>query len=347
MRATNQPLKADNKLCYQRDIEIRQRIHRQKLATMRPTSKSNSRGALDNTMPQRHRHLELKLKKRQLDDENYTKIERENRILMEKMYSIMKSSKSTRSMEFKPGMRINSNQGPMVDCFLSQKSLYPGQAVPLDSLNRDSRRRDYMRIMEENMSILKRIQDRKPNYQRTEWSKDRDNVDGYLKNIKVDSTTGYLSGTASLYGSSSLRSVSRGSSRGGRSIKLEPIAGGEVMEGPRSDPFQLESPTNGMMGDDGALYSKGKRIGAGHYHVQFYCDDGTNLRVRGTQVGAEEPGRALEWNFSDLQLVETYGVSTPWAGQDTTWFNSLLAQLKEEEANVIFTGGELDDEGLE
>ena len=56
----------------------------------RPTSKSNSKASLDNNRPQRHRHLELKLKKRQLDDEQYTKIERENRILMEKMYAIMK-----------------------------------------------------------------------------------------------------------------------------------------------------------------------------------------------------------------------------------------------------------------
>jgi len=193
------------------------------------------------------------------------------------------------------------------------------------------------------MSILKRIQDRKPNYQRTEWSKDRDDVDGYLKNIKVDSTTGYLSGQASLYGSRSMRSVSRSSSRGGRSVQLEPIAGGQVMEGPRSDPFNLDS----FEGDGSALYSKGKRIGAGHYHVQFYCDDGTNLRVRGTQVGAEQPGRALEWNFGDDQLREIYGQSIDLHQQDASWFNSLLAQLKEEEASVVFTGGELDDEGLE
>lgn len=225
-------LKADNKLCYARDVEQRQRIHRQKLATMRPTSKSNSKASLDNNRPQRHRHLELKLKKRQLDDEQYTKIERENRILMEKMYAIMKAQKDPGSMEFRPGMRINKSQGPMVDCFLSESSVFPGQAVRLDSLNRESRRRDYMKIMEENMSILKRIQERKPNYQRSKWEKERGAVEGYLKNIRNDATTGYLSRSGSgklpyspMSSSSSLSRSSVSSSRK-RLHRLPPMEDG-------------------------------------------------------------------------------------------------------------------------
>lgn len=230
-------LKSDNKLCYARDVEYRQRIHRQKLATMRPTSKSNSKSALDNNAPQRHRHLELKLKKRQLDDEQYTKIERENRILMEKMYSIMKSTKDSSSMEFRPGLRINKSQGPMVDCYLSQSSVFPGQAVRLDSLNRESRRRDYMRIMEENMSILKRIQDRKPNYARSKWEKERGAVEGYLKNIKNDATTGYLSRSQSklpmspLSASSSRSSVSSSRKRL-HGTRLTPLEKREVRTAP-------------------------------------------------------------------------------------------------------------------
>ena len=121
-------LKAVNKLCYQRDVDNRQRIHKNKLATMRPTSKSNSKSALDNNRPMRQRHLELNLKQRQMDDEQYTKIEHENRILMEKMYGIMKTKKDPRSIEFSPGLRIDSNQGPMADCYLSKRSNYPGRS---------------------------------------------------------------------------------------------------------------------------------------------------------------------------------------------------------------------------
>jgi hypothetical protein len=151
-----------------------------------------------------------------MEDEQYTKIERENRILMEKMYSIMKAQQSPKSMEFMPGMRLNKSQGPMVDCFLSETSVFPGQAVRLDSLNRESRRRDYMKIMEENMSILKRIQERKPNYQRSKWDRERVNVEGYLKNIKNDATTGYLSRTGS--GSLRLPYSPNSSTRSDRSI---------------------------------------------------------------------------------------------------------------------------------
>ena len=219
-------LKAVNKLCYQRDVDNRQRIHKNKLATMRPTSKSNSKSALDNNRPMRQRHLELNLKQRQMDDEQYTKIEHENRILMEKMYGIMKTKKDPRSIEFSPGLRIDSNQGPMVDCYLSKRSNYPGQSVKLNSLNTDSRRRDYMRIMEENMSILKRIQDRKPNYVRKQWTEERSKVEGYLKNIANDATTGYLSRSSRMDYSMEYD---------GSRVKL-PSIGSPSSDGPRSAP---------------------------------------------------------------------------------------------------------------
>ena len=167
-------------------------------------------------------------------------------------------------------------------------------------------------------------------------------MEGYLRNIKVDATTGYLSSsTPSLYGSRA--SLSRSSSRG-RNVRLEPLDGGmQVAEGPSE--YEQQAIPAAVEADGSALYAKGLRIGVGHYHVQFFCDDGTNLRVRGTQVGAEQPGRALEWNFSDEQLQAIYGRSTPWTGQDAAWFNKLLSLLQEDEATVTFTNE--DKEGLE
>ena len=193
-------LVAGNKLCYARDVENRQRQHRFKMATMRPTSRSNARKNLDNNRPPRQLHLEMGLKKRQLENEQYDRIERDNRLLMEKMYHIMKvkgSGEGERStVEFAPGVRLNSHQGPMVDCFLSERSMYPGKAVKLDSLNRDSRRRQYVRVMEENMAILKRIQMRKPNYERREWARDREQTEEYLRMIQKGRayrrTTGWM-----------------------------------------------------------------------------------------------------------------------------------------------------------
>jgi hypothetical protein len=186
-------LKQDNRLCYNRDVRRRQQIHKEKLLNMKSTNHSNAKFAMDNAAPVRYRHLELNLKRQQLNAERYGEIERENHLLMSKMYAIMKQKSSDDgTMEFRPGMRLNSNQGPMVDCYLSPKSLYPGHAVKHDSLNRESRRREYVKIMHENMSILRRIQERKPVYQRKQWSKERENIDGYLRNIKADNTSGYL-----------------------------------------------------------------------------------------------------------------------------------------------------------
>ncbi len=100
----------DNKLCYQREVERNQLIHRNKLETMKSTAKSNSCHQMDNNRPKRHKHLEQNAKRRQLEDEHYAKIEHENRILIEKMYCIMNAKSDPNAMEFQPGLRLNSNQ---------------------------------------------------------------------------------------------------------------------------------------------------------------------------------------------------------------------------------------------
>ena len=186
-------LKCGNKLCMQRDVENRQRIHRHKMANMRPTSRSNARKNLDNNRPQRQLHLEMALKKRQLANDRFDVIERDNRLLMEKMYHILRKPDKGETREFAPGVRINHNQGPVVDCFMSRRSIMPGAAVQLDSLNRGRRRKAYMQVAAENLSILKRIESRKPNYQRSAWRRQRNETENYLRLIRNDRTSGYLS----------------------------------------------------------------------------------------------------------------------------------------------------------
>ena len=164
-------LSYDNKLCYQRDIIRRHRIHQKKLQEMKPTSKTNCKHRLDNGTPSHHNHLRKNLKKKQMDQEVNLKIQHENKILMDKMCAIMRSDGNSANIEFNPGLRLNGNQGPVVDCYLSNSSLYTGNAVDKGSMNFEFRKRESERIMRENYQILKRIKERKPVYNKRVWEK--------------------------------------------------------------------------------------------------------------------------------------------------------------------------------
>lgn len=88
------------------------------------------------------------------------------------------------------GVRLSKGQVPMIDNHIQTESSYHGGAVSKASLNSEWRKREYNRIVKENMSILKRIECRKPVYSRSKWARDRKVVEGYLRNIKNDGTTG-------------------------------------------------------------------------------------------------------------------------------------------------------------
>lgn len=53
----------------------------------------------------------------------------------------------------------------------------------IHSLNRESRKKELMRITRENQSILKRIQRKQPFYNRLDWERDRVQNEKYLQNI--------------------------------------------------------------------------------------------------------------------------------------------------------------------
>lgn len=74
-----------NKLCYQREVDKNKRIHAQRLKNMKATNRTNSASLMDNRPPRRFKHLQLNLKKRQLEEERYFRIERENKLLMQKV----------------------------------------------------------------------------------------------------------------------------------------------------------------------------------------------------------------------------------------------------------------------
>jgi len=168
-----------NRLCHQREIQRQRRIHREKLQHMKPTSKTHSRCGLDNSEPTRYQHLQLRLKKHQMETELKNKIQHENCLLISKMYSIMKSERPTDdAVEFRPGIRLSKDHQPVVDCYNSNQTVDPKRAG-----NIEARRRNFTRVMNENVDILKRIQARKPTYSVGAWEEDRSKTERYLSNI--------------------------------------------------------------------------------------------------------------------------------------------------------------------
>lgn len=68
---------ANNKLLKKRWDQYRYCIHRRKV--------TQAKGVIDNKPPETYMHLHLKLKKLQMEEERLATVERDNRILLEKM----------------------------------------------------------------------------------------------------------------------------------------------------------------------------------------------------------------------------------------------------------------------
>merc|ERR1719494_705902 len=107
---------------------------------------------LDNHAPQTYMHLHLKLKKMQVEEERLATVERDNRILLEKMSHIMRTK----------GRVDNRND------------------YAHKSLNKTKRQRELLRITHENQAILKRITSKEPHYNQGQWEEDWEKNQGYM-----------------------------------------------------------------------------------------------------------------------------------------------------------------------
>jgi len=121
--------------------------HRQKVKEAQPM--------VDTKAPKTYVHLHLKLKKLQLEEERLATIERDNRILLEKMSIIMRTK----------GRVDNRN------------------AYDYKSLNREKRQRELLRVTKENQEILKRIMAREPEYNHLKWQQEWDENEQFMDNI--------------------------------------------------------------------------------------------------------------------------------------------------------------------
>lgn len=98
-------------------------------------------------------------------EERYTEIERENRILLEKMTNILQNQKGAHV----GGLPAIQSQMQGTSVF-SQSNMTLGQ--PKKSLNREARKRELLKITVENQQILKRLQDKQPSYNVNRWAKE-------------------------------------------------------------------------------------------------------------------------------------------------------------------------------
>ncbi|XP_038058968.1 sperm axonemal maintenance protein CFAP97D1-like [Patiria miniata] len=148
MHRAYQPITpANNKLLKKRWDDRRFDRHRQKVRS--------AQAVIDNKPPQTYMHLHLKLKKLQVEEERLAIIERDNRILLEKMCYIMR----TRGR---------------VDCENDYEQ---------KSLNRTKRQREILRVTHENQAILRRILSKEANYSHQQWEHEWALNKQYMANI--------------------------------------------------------------------------------------------------------------------------------------------------------------------
>jgi len=126
-----------NRLVTKRHREQERKLHKFKLAS--------AKSCTDTTVPSVYGfgHLRVNMKKEQLLEERYSEIDRTNQILLQKMTEILRQPSL-------PPINNRSPRGPV-------------------SLNKDSRRRELVRITNENMKMLHRIQEAQPVYSHVAW----------------------------------------------------------------------------------------------------------------------------------------------------------------------------------
>lgn len=115
------------------------------------------RPQVDTTIPRTTQldHVRNNLKGEQLLEDRYREIDKENRILLQKMSDVMRQQT--------PGQTPRAKSGP-------------------PSMNRDARKTELMRITQDNFAILKRIQQAQPVYNHIAWEDAYRKNFGYLKN---------------------------------------------------------------------------------------------------------------------------------------------------------------------
>jgi E3 ubiquitin-protein ligase TRIP12 len=136
-----------NKICHRKEQEREDARMRQRIIHARP--------GIDMKPPAtcQLQHLRVNLKREQLLEDRYLEIDRENRILLQKMSDVMR----------KPAFEIRP----------------PAQGR---SITKDRRKLDLIRITQENQALLRRIQTTQPVYRNLQWEEAYRRNELYLRN---------------------------------------------------------------------------------------------------------------------------------------------------------------------
>lgn len=241
----NRRIGYDNRLCYEREILRKQKIHRERLKEMKSTSKSNARKDFDNTSPPNYDHLKRNEKKKQMYKQELDRIAKANELLTSRMQSIFEAKPTSTDMEFIPGVRIGSSQNPVIDNYLSSLTPSRGCAVIKPSLNLEYRTRERERVLNQNFVILERINKTKPYYDTSIWENERKDMEGLIKYMRQDGTIGHLPPKPSTAPEKTKRRrvVSK-------KVHLKPIFTASSLKGVDYQVFELQT-TSGSSNQDG------------------------------------------------------------------------------------------------
>ena len=147
MPTSTQHMKVANKATALRELQRSHRQHIKKLENMKP--------GIDMKPPQTYPHVRENAKRAQMEAERNSSIERENKILLGKMYSIMNAE---------PAYKMDNK-------------------VSVTSLNMTVRKQEYDRIARENQAIMQRILQRESEFNTAKLNLEWKETQRYLRNI--------------------------------------------------------------------------------------------------------------------------------------------------------------------
>ncbi|KAJ3053440.1 hypothetical protein HK097_004254 [Rhizophlyctis rosea] len=151
-----------NKLLSRRWEEHAKNLHLRKL--------KEARASVDNKVPRRYPHLEMRLKRLQIEEERLYEIERSNHILLDRIaFQLVNASQVSDLEQARRIAHVEDELG--------------GHWNAAGTLNGPKRRKDWEKIQNENMTILQRIEDKAPYYDRRKWLEERHKSLSYLANI--------------------------------------------------------------------------------------------------------------------------------------------------------------------
>jgi E3 ubiquitin-protein ligase TRIP12 len=214
-------------------------MHKQRLRSMKPT--------VDTAPPRAAEfdHLRNNLKREQLLEERYFEIDRENKILLQKMSDIMRHTSYGNE---------RAQSGP-------------------PSLNRDLRKQELMRITQENQAILKRIQKAQPIYNHVEWADSFRRSESVLRNICEFPPMLSTRGSAK---AGSLRATSKPTTAHDEDYRTSSARSGFASSRAGGSPHPNQSGRSGE--DPRYVLKEGKRIGATYYLIEMVTD-GRDLAI--------------------------------------------------------------------